>query len=51
MEQQEGGDFVAHAIAFTRGPRWFLVLVGSSQGTRTEAEAAHLAAAQAALVG
>lgn len=50
VEQQESGDFVAHAVAFTRGPRWFLVLVGSSQGTGTEAEAAQLAAAQAALV-
>lgn len=50
VEQEEGGDFVAHAVAFTRGSRWFLVLVGSSQGSRTEAEAALLAAAQAALV-
>jgi hypothetical protein len=41
--------FVAHAVAFTRGPRWFLVIVGSSDGSRTEAEAVRLASAQATL--
>jgi hypothetical protein len=44
-------DFVAHAVAFTRGPRWFLVVVGSSSGDRTEDEARTLAAAQSALAG
>lgn len=43
-------DFVAHAVAFTRGNRWFLVLVGSSDGSRTPAEVLQLAAAQSALV-
>lgn len=43
--------FVAHAVAFTRGDRWYLVLVGSSTGTRTETEAAQLALLQAALAG
>ena len=43
-------DFVAHAVAFTRGNRWFLVLVGSSDGSRTPAEALQLATAQAALL-
>ena len=43
-------DFIAHAVAFTRGPRWFLVLVGSSDGSRTPAEALRLATQQAALV-
>lgn len=43
-------DFIAHAVAFTRGQRWFLVLVGSSDGNRTFAEALQLATAQAALV-
>jgi hypothetical protein len=42
--------FVAHAVAFTRGNRWFLVLVGSSDGSRTPAEVLQLAAAQSALV-
>jgi hypothetical protein len=42
--------FIAHAVAFTRGPHWFLVLVGSSDGSRTTAEALQLATAQAALV-
>jgi len=40
--------FVAHAVAFTRGERWFLVLVGSEVGTRTADEARQLAAEQAA---
>ena len=43
-------DFVAHAVAFTRDNRWFLVLVGSADGSRTEAEVLQLATAQAALV-
>lgn len=43
-------SFIAHAVAFTRGPHWFLVLVGSSDGSRTVAEVLQLAAAQAALV-
>ena len=46
--REEG--FVAHAVAFTRGSRWFLVLVGSADGSRTSAEALQLATAQAALV-
>lgn len=43
------GTFVAHAVAFTRGSRWYLVLVGSTAGTRTVDEARRLAAEQAAL--
>ena len=43
-------EFVAHAVAFTRDARWFLVLVGSATGSRTAAEAAALATAQAARV-
>ena len=46
----EEDDFIAHAVAFTSGPRWFLVLVGSATGTRTVDEVRSLAAAQAALV-
>ena len=42
-------DFVAHAVAFTRGSHWYLVLVGSADGSRTSTEALQLAAAQAAL--
>jgi hypothetical protein len=42
-------DFVAHAVAFTEGPRWFLVLVGSSAGARTVDEVQALAQAQSAL--
>lgn len=40
--------FTAHAVAFTSGPRWFLVLVGSADGSRTPDEARALAAVQAA---
>lgn len=40
--------FTAHFVAFTRGPRWFLVLVGSPAGERTADEAIALAARQAA---
>lgn len=40
--------FTAHFVAFTRGPRWFLVLVGSPGGERTADEAIALAARQAA---
>lgn len=39
--------FTAHAVAFTRGNRWFLVLVGSETGARTEDEVKELAARQA----
>lgn len=38
--------FTAHAVAFTRAHRWFLVLVGSETGARTEDEVKQLAAAQ-----
>lgn len=40
--------FTAHAVAFTRAHRWFLVLVGSETGARTEDEVKQLAAAQSA---
>jgi hypothetical protein len=39
-------DFVAHAVAFTRGHRWLLVLVGSSTGGRTVDEAIQMATLQ-----
>ena len=42
--------FTAHAVAFTRAHRWFLVLVGSERGARTADEVKELAAAQAASV-
>lgn len=42
------GDFEAHAIAFTRGTRWFLVVGGSSIGTIGLDDVGRLAAAQAA---
>jgi hypothetical protein len=38
--------FTAHAVAFTRADRWFLVLVGSDTGARTVEEVRRLAAAQ-----
>lgn len=50
VDRREGGSFTAHAVSFTRGPRWFLVLLGSPTGARTQAEAADLASRQAGLV-
>jgi hypothetical protein len=37
-----------HAVVFTVGPRWVLVLVGSPSGTKTTDDAVGLASAQAA---
>jgi hypothetical protein len=45
----EGGGVVDHAIAFTRGNRWFLVVGGSAMGTIDLADVQRLAAAQATL--
>jgi hypothetical protein len=42
----DGAVFTAHAITFTRGNRWFLVLLGSHSGQRTTAEAIDLAVRQ-----
>lgn len=39
-------SFTTHAVAFTRGPMWFLVLIGSPTGARTADDARALAAAQ-----
>jgi hypothetical protein len=44
-------DFVGHAVAFTRGSRWFFVLVGAPDGSRTVDDATALATAQAAAAG
>ena len=38
--------FTAHAVAFTRAHRWFLVLAGSETGARNQEEVSRLAAAQ-----
>lgn len=46
LEESTEGSFTTHAVAFTRGPLWFLVLVGSSGPGRTAEEARALAAAQ-----
>lgn len=46
----EEDEFVAHAVAFARDALWFLVLVGSVDGSRAMEEAISLAADQAALV-
>lgn len=43
--------FVGHAVTFTRGARWFLVLLGSPEGTRTRPEVIGLATRQAAALG
>lgn len=47
---EEGPDetFTAHAVAFTRGRRWLLALVGSAGSARTPDDARALAAAQVA---
>jgi hypothetical protein len=44
---EDGSTFTAHAVSYTRGPRWFLVLLGSRHATRTTDEAIALAARQA----
>jgi hypothetical protein len=44
----DGTTFTAHAVAFTRGPRWFLVLLGSRHATLTTDQAVALATRQAA---
>ena len=46
VEESGGGAFTTHAVAFTRGPLWFLVLVGSAGSTRTAEEAKAIAVAQ-----
>ncbi len=51
VEESEQGTFTAHAVAFTSGERWVLVLVGSPGSARTEDDARAVAAAQAALLG
>lgn len=44
-------NFTAHAVTFTRGTRWFLVLLGSPEATRSRDEAIGLATRQAAALG
>lgn len=46
VEEGGGGAFTTHAVAFTRGPLWFLVLVGSTGSGRTADEARAVVAAQ-----
>jgi hypothetical protein len=43
----DGTTFTAHAVSFTRGNHWFLVLLGSHSGARTTDEVVDLAARQA----
>ena len=42
----DGTTFTAHAVSYTRGPRWFLVLLGSRSATLTAGQAIELAARQ-----
>lgn len=51
IEESPQGTFTAHAVAFTRGARWMLALVGSPGSGRTPDEARAVAAAQAARLG
>lgn len=51
VEASDEGTFTAHAVTFTQGELWVLVLVGSPESTRTEEDARAVAAAQAALLG
>ena len=44
-------SFTGHAVTFTRGARWFLVLLGSPEGARTRDEAVGLATRQSAALG
>jgi hypothetical protein len=46
IEESADGVFTTYAVAFTRGPLWFLVLVGSPGSERTAEEARALAIAQ-----
>lgn len=45
---RDGGTFTAHAVSYTRGPRWFLVLLGSHEATLTTDQAIALAQRQSA---
>lgn len=51
IEGSSEGTFVAHAVAFTRGERWVLALVGSPGSGRSPDDARAVAAAQADLLG
>lgn len=51
IEESAGGTFTAHAVAFTRGERWVLTLVGSPGSGRTPDDARAVAAAQAERLG
>ena len=51
VEESPEGTFVAHAVAFTRGDRWVLALVGSPGSGRTPDDARAVAVAQADLLG
>lgn len=50
VEEDANGTFTAHAVAFTRGDRWFLVLVGSAGSGASPDLARQLAATQDARV-
>lgn len=50
VEEAAGGTFTTHAVAFTSGERWVLVLVGSPASGPTPEDAITLATAQAARV-
>lgn len=47
VDENEAGAFTAHAVAFVRGDRWFLVLAGSPDSAITPDTARQLARAQA----
>ena len=51
VEEGPEGTFTAHAVAFARGDRWYLALVGSSGSARGPDDARAVAAAQAARAG
>lgn len=46
VDESEAGTFTAYAVAFTRGPHWFLVLNGSAGSGASPDTARHLAEAQ-----
>jgi hypothetical protein len=48
VDESPAGAFTAYAVAFTRGPRWFLVLNGSAGSGASPDTARALAEAQAA---
>jgi hypothetical protein len=51
IEESEAGSFTAHAVAFTRDDKWFLLLAGSTGSGVTPDDARQLALAQAERLG